>query len=80
MVTYVYDYPNGGPARFYIEGDYVIPVFGTQPAFWINGEYWYPTPPTGNPSISGERHISFIRTGSPGRRSIIANEPPQLAC
>ena len=36
--TYVYDYPNGGPARFYIEGDYVIPVFGTRPAFWINGE------------------------------------------
>jgi hypothetical protein len=37
MVTYVYDYPNGGPARFYIEGDYVIPVFGTQPAFGSTG-------------------------------------------
>jgi hypothetical protein len=51
MVTYVYDYPNGGTARFYIEGDYVIPVFGTQPAFWINGKYWYTTPPTGNPAF-----------------------------
>jgi hypothetical protein len=33
MVACVYDYPNDGPARFYIDGDYVIPVFGTQPAF-----------------------------------------------
>jgi hypothetical protein len=47
MVTYVYDYPNGGPARFYIEDDYVIPVFGTQPVFWINGEHC-PNPPTAN--------------------------------
>jgi hypothetical protein len=51
MVTYVYDYPNGGPARFYIEGDHVIPVFGTRPAFWINGGFWYPNPPTGNPAF-----------------------------
>jgi hypothetical protein len=25
---------------------------GTQPAFWINGEYWYPNPPTGTPAFS----------------------------
>ena len=51
MMTYVYDYPIGGPARFYIDGDYVIPVYGTQPAFWINGNYWYPNPPTGIPAF-----------------------------
>ena len=51
MMTYVYDYPIGGPARFYIDGDYAIPVYGTQPAFWINGNYWYPNPPTGIPAF-----------------------------
>jgi hypothetical protein len=51
MMTYVYDYPIGGPARFYIDGDYVIPVYGTQPAFWINGNYWYPNPPNGIPAF-----------------------------
>jgi hypothetical protein len=51
MTTYVYDYPSG-TARFYIEGEYVFPVSGTLPAFWINGGYWYPNPPTGTPAFS----------------------------
>jgi len=56
MTSYVYDYPSGGAARFYIDGEYVFPLSGTQPAFWINGEYWYPNPPTGTPAfrVSGK--------------------------
>jgi hypothetical protein len=43
MTTYVYDYPSGGTASFYIDGDYVYPMSGTQPAFWINGNTGIPT-------------------------------------
>jgi hypothetical protein len=50
--THVYDYPSGSTAKFYIYGDYVCPMSGLQPAFWINGEYWYPNPPTGTPAFS----------------------------
>jgi len=44
---HVYDYPSGGTARFYIQGDYVFPMSGLQPAYWINAGCWYPNPPTG---------------------------------
>jgi hypothetical protein len=56
MTTYVYDYPDGTTAKFYINDDYVYPMSKEQPAFWINGEYWYPNPPTGTPAfrVSGK--------------------------
>ena len=31
MTTYVYDYPSGSTASFYIDGEYVFPMSGTQP-------------------------------------------------
>jgi hypothetical protein len=43
MTTYVYDHPSGSTARFYIEGEYVFPMSGTLPAFWINGATGIPT-------------------------------------
>jgi hypothetical protein len=56
MTTYVYDYPDGTTAKFYINDDYVYPMSKEQAAFWINGEYWYPNPPTGTPAfrVSGK--------------------------
>jgi hypothetical protein len=52
MTANVYEYSSGSTASFYIEGDYVFPMSWTQPAFWINREYWYPNPPTGNAAFS----------------------------
>jgi hypothetical protein len=37
MTTYVYEYPDGTTAKFYIKDDYVYPMSKEQPAFWING-------------------------------------------
>lgn len=56
MKTYVYDYPDGTTAKFYIKDDYVYPMSKELPAFWINGEYWYANPPTGTPAfrVSGK--------------------------
>jgi hypothetical protein len=53
---YVYEYPDGTTAKLYINDDYVYPMSKEQPAFWINGEYWYPNPPTGTPAfrVSGK--------------------------
>src|SRR5262249_49672328 len=48
-MTYVYDFPSGSGAKFYINGDYVYPIGGGQPAYWIEGEYWYDHPPSGTP-------------------------------
>ena len=45
--TYVFEYPDGTTAKFYIKDDYVYATSGEQPAFWINAGYWYPNPPTG---------------------------------
>jgi len=69
MRTYVYDYPSGSTARFYIDGEYVIPMSGTQPAFWINGDHWYPNPPTGTPafSVSGK----YVYEHPPAHQNII---------
>jgi hypothetical protein len=52
MKTYVYDYPDGTTAKFFIHDDYVYAMSGEQPAFWVNGGYWYPNPPTGDPAFS----------------------------
>ncbi len=54
--TYVYDYPDGTAAKFYIKDEYVYPMSKEQPAFWINGEHWYPNPPTGTAAfrVSGK--------------------------
>ena len=48
-MTYVCDFPSGSGAKFYINGDYVYPMGGGQPAYWIKGEYWYDHPPSGTP-------------------------------
>jgi hypothetical protein len=44
MTTYVYDYPAGTTAKFYIKDDYVYPMSKEQPAFWINGNIGSATP------------------------------------
>jgi hypothetical protein len=31
MATYVYDYPSGSTASFYIDGEYVFPMSGAAP-------------------------------------------------
>jgi len=67
MTTYVYDYPSGSTASFYIEGEYVFPMSGTLPTFWINGGYWYPNPPTGTPafSVSGKYVYEYPASSTP---------------
>jgi len=57
MTTYVYDYPSGSTASFHIDGEYVFPMSGTQPAFWINGDYWYHNPSNWHASILGKRQV-----------------------
>ena len=57
MTTYVYDYPSGNTASFYIEGEYVFPMSGTLPAFWINGEYLVSQPANWHSSIFGKRQV-----------------------
>ena len=58
MTTYVYDYPSGSTASFYIDGDYVYPMSGTQPAFWIMG-ILVSQPSNWHASIFGKRQVRF---------------------
>jgi hypothetical protein len=37
MATYVYDYPSGSTASFYIDGEYVFPMSGAAPATGTTG-------------------------------------------
>jgi hypothetical protein len=54
--TNVYEHPDGTTAKFYIKDDYVYPMSGEQPAFWISAGCWYPNPPTGKAAfrVSGK--------------------------
>ena len=40
-MTYVYDFPSGGAAKFYINGNHVYSMSGGKPAYLIKGEHWY---------------------------------------
>jgi len=59
-MTYVYDFPSGSGAKFYINGDYVYPMSGGEPAYWIKGEYWY-----------GRRIVTFTSIRHRARRNYL---------
>ena len=62
--TYVFEYPDGTTAKFYIKDDYVYAPSGEQPAFWINAGYWYPNPHASCPSQLGFMGEQMPRRGS----------------
>jgi hypothetical protein len=51
-----------GEERF--DGDYVFPMSGEQPAFWINGDYWYPNPPAGSPAFWVSGNLVYEHSAS----------------
>ena len=63
MTSYVYDYPSGGAARFYIDGEYVFPLSGTQPAFLDQWGILVSQPSYWHSSISGKRQIRLCAAG-----------------
>ena len=65
MVTHVYDYPAGSSARFYINGDYAFPMSGAgQPAYWINGDFWYACPVAGTACWVKGKYLHEYPSGS----------------
>jgi len=65
VTTYVYAFPSGG-AVFYIDCEYVYPMGGGQPAYWISNGYWYKMPPTGQAMFFADgKNIYPMAGGSP---------------
>jgi hypothetical protein len=56
-MTYVFDFPVSGAAKFYIKGNYVYTMNGGRPAYRINGEYWHSDASTTPAFLAKDRYV-----------------------